>query len=137
MTLDADVGEATCFVDGTFDGYLNELPLRVLNGIWQQGTEVWIGVRPPTDIDTFGRSDSEGAESKMHVMDVFLWGRCLSEEEVSSLHANVGVPDYNMVDRLDDNWQWADSPLRVCFISLWLIFIYLTQLLVSNIDASR
>ncbi|KMT14308.1 hypothetical protein BVRB_4g070930 [Beta vulgaris subsp. vulgaris] len=113
MTLDADVGEATCFVDGTFDGYLNELPLRVLNGIWQQGTEVWIGVRPPTDIDTFGRSDSEGAESKMHVMDVFLWGRCLSEEEVSSLHANVGVPDYNMVDRLDDNWQWADSPLRV------------------------
>ncbi|KAL2940680.1 Calpain-type cysteine protease DEK1 [Bienertia sinuspersici] len=111
MTIDADLGEATCFVDGGFDGCLNGLPPSVLNGI-QEGAEVWIGVRPPTDIDAFGRSDSEGAESKMHVMDVFLWGRCLSEEEICSLHANVGVPDYNMVDHLDDNWQWADSPLR-------------------------
>ncbi|KNA16830.1 hypothetical protein SOVF_085410 [Spinacia oleracea] len=113
MTIDADLGEVTCFVDGGYDGYLNELQLQVQNGIWEQGTEVWIGVRPPTGVDTFGRSDSEGTESKMQVMDVFLWGRCLSEDEISSLHGNLGVPNYNMVDHLDDNWQWADSPLRV------------------------
>ena len=114
MTIDADLGEATCFVDGGFDGYLNGLPLQKTNGIWEQGTEAWIGIRPPTDIDTFGRSDSEGAESKMNVMDVFLWGRCLSEDEVASLHANVGFTDYNMVDHMEDNWQWNDSPSRVC-----------------------
>ncbi|KAK9692429.1 hypothetical protein RND81_09G263800 [Saponaria officinalis] len=113
LTIDADLGEVTCFVDGGFDGYLNGLPFQVTNGIWEQGTEVWVGVRPPTDTDTFGRSDSEGAESKMHVMDVFLWGRCLSEDEISSLHANLGLPDYNMVDRLEENWQWTDSPSRV------------------------
>lgn len=122
MTIDADLGEVTCFVDGGYDGYLNELQLQVQNGIWEQGTEVWIGVRPPTGVDTFGRSDSEGTESKMQVMDVFLWGRCLSEDEISSLHGNLGVPNYNMVDHLDDNWQWADSPLRVCFICLTLVF---------------
>lgn len=113
MTIDANLGEATCFVDGGFDGYLNELPLQITNGIWEQGTEVWIGIRPPTDIDIFGRSDSEGAESKMNVMDVFLWGRCLSEDEVASLHAHVGFTDNNMVDHLEDNWQWNDSPSRV------------------------
>lgn len=113
MTIDAGLGEATCFVDGGFDGYLNGLPLQVTNGIWEQGTEVWIGIRPPTDMDTFGRSDSEGVESKMNVMDVFLWGRCLSEDEVAALHDNVGFAGYNMVDHLDDNWQWNDSPSRV------------------------
>lgn len=114
MTLDADIGEATCFIDGGYDGYQTGLPLNVGNGIWEQGTDVWIGVRPPTDMDAFGRSDSEGSESKMHVMDVFLWGRCLNEDEIATLPAAVGSGDYNLIDHPDDNWQWADSPPRVC-----------------------
>lgn len=113
MTLDADIGEATCFIDGGYDGYQTGLPLNVGNGIWEQGTDVWIGVRPPTDMDAFGRSDSEGSESKMHVMDVFLWGRCLNEDEIATLPAAVGSGDYNLIDHPDDNWQWADSPPRV------------------------
>lgn len=113
MTIDADLGEATCYLDGGFDGYQTGLPLRVGNGIWEQGTEVWVGVRPPTDMDAFGRSDSEGAESKMHIMDLFLWGRCLSDDEIAALPAAMGSAEYNMIDFPEDNWQWADSPPRV------------------------
>ncbi|KAK3030483.1 hypothetical protein RJ639_038789 [Escallonia herrerae] len=113
MTIDADLGEATCYLDGGFDGYQTGLPLHVNNGIWEQGTEVWVGIRPPTDVDAFGRSDSEGAESKMHVMDLFLWGRCLSEDEIASLPAAIGSAEYNVIDLTEDNWQWADSPSRV------------------------
>ncbi|KAK4409252.1 Calpain-type cysteine protease DEK1 [Sesamum angolense] len=113
MTVDADLGEATCFIDGGYDGYQMGLPLNVGNGIWEQGTDVWVGVRPPIDMDAFGRSDSEGTESKMHVMDVFLWGRCLNEDEVAALPAAMGFGDYNLIDHPDDNWQWADSPPRV------------------------
>ncbi|GKV30284.1 hypothetical protein SLEP1_g39111 [Rubroshorea leprosula] len=113
MTIDADIGEATCYLDGGFDNYQTGLPLHVAHCIWEQGTEVWIGVRPPIDMDAFGRSDSEGAESKMHIMDVFLWGRLLSEDEIASLHAAIGSADFNMTDFPEDNWQWADSPPRV------------------------
>ncbi|XP_047321349.1 calpain-type cysteine protease DEK1-like [Impatiens glandulifera] len=114
VTLDADLGEATCYLDGGFDGYQAGLPLHVGGGgIWEQGTEVWIGIRPPTDIDAFGRSDSEGTESKVHLMDVFLWGRCLTEDEVGSLYASTGTAEYSMIDLLEDNWLWADSPARV------------------------
>ncbi|GLT39413.1 hypothetical protein SLA2020_136050 [Shorea laevis] len=113
MTIDADIGEATCYLDGGFDNYQTGLPLHVAHCIWEQGTEVWIGVRPPIDVDAFGRSDSEGAESKMHIMDVFLWGRLLSEDEIASLHAATGSADFNMIDFTEDNWQWADSPPRV------------------------
>ncbi|XP_051113651.1 calpain-type cysteine protease DEK1 [Andrographis paniculata] len=113
MTIDAELGEATCFIDGGYDGYQTGLPLNVGNGIWEQGTDVWIGVRPQMDLDAFGRSDSEGSESKMHVMDVFLWGRCLSEDEIAALPAAMGFGDYNLIDHPDDNWQWADSPPRV------------------------
>lgn len=113
MTLDADLGEATCYLDGGFDGYQAGLPLRVGNSIWEQGTEVWVGVRPPTDVDAFGRSDSEGAESKMHLMDVFLWGRCLTEDEIVVFHTAMGSAEYGMIDLQEDNWQWADSPSRV------------------------
>lgn len=113
VTIDADLGEATCYLDGGFDGYQTGLPLRLGNGIWEQGTEVWVGVRPPTDVDAFGRSDSEGAESKMHIMDLFLWGRCLLEDEISALPAAMGSTDYNMLDLPEDNWQWTDSPPRV------------------------
>ncbi|KAA8549688.1 hypothetical protein F0562_001294 [Nyssa sinensis] len=113
MTVDADLGEATCYLDGGFDNYQTGLPLCVGDAIWEQGTEVWIGVRPPIDMDAFGRSDSEGAESKMHIMDVFLWGRCLTEDEIAALHAAVGSAEYSMIDLPEDNWQWADSPSRV------------------------
>ncbi|KAK6925768.1 Peptidase C2, calpain, catalytic domain, partial [Dillenia turbinata] len=112
MTIDADLGEATCFLDGSFDGYQSGLPFRTDNGIWEQGTEVWVGTRPPIDMDAFGRSDSEGAEPKMHVMDIFLWGRCLTEDEIASLCAALPLAEYCMIVP-EDNWQWADSPSRV------------------------
>ncbi|OMO61416.1 hypothetical protein CCACVL1_23541 [Corchorus capsularis] len=113
MTVDADIGEASCFLDGGFDGYQTGLPLSVGNSIWEQGTEVWIGVRPPIDMDAFGRSDSEGAESKMHIMDVFLWGRCLNEDEIASLYAAISSSEFNLIDFPEDNWHWEDSPPRV------------------------
>jgi len=124
ITIDADAGEATCYIDGGFDGYQNGLPLSIGSAIWEQGAEVWLGVRPPIDVDAFGRSDSDGVESKMHIMDVFLWGKCLSEEEAASLHAAIGMADLDMIDLSDDNWQWTDSPPRVCFPSVdcWHIF---------------
>lgn len=115
MTIDADLGEATCYLDGGFDGYQTGLPLVEGSSIWELGTEVWIGVRPPIDMDAFGRSDSEGAESKMHIMDVFLWGRCLNEDEITSLHASICSTELNLIDFPEDNWHWADSPPRVWF----------------------
>ncbi|KAJ6713506.1 CALPAIN-5 [Salix purpurea] len=113
MTVDADLGEATCYLDGGFDGFQTGLPLSVGSSIWEQGTEVWVGARPPIDVDAFGRSDSEGAESKLHIMDVFLWGRCLTEDEITSLHTAIGSTEFGMIDYPEDNWQWADSPSRV------------------------
>lgn len=126
MTIDADLGEATCYLDGGFDGYQTGLPLHVGNTIWEQGTEVWVGVRPPTDMDAFGRSDSEGAESKMHIMDVFLWGRCLTEDDIAALHAAVGSADTNMIDFPEDAWQWADSP-RVCILCLVILLHFMLE----------
>lgn len=113
VTIDSELGEATCFLDGNYDGYQTGLPLSLHNSIWEEGTEVWVGIRPPTDMDAFGRSDSEGAESKMHVMDVFLWGRCLTEDEIANLATAMGSAEYSANDLPDDNWQWADSPSRV------------------------
>lgn len=55
-------------------------------------------------MDVFGRLDSEGVELKMYVMDVFLWGRCLNEDEVVFFYVNLGLVDCNMVDYLEDNW---------------------------------
>lgn len=114
LTIDAELGEATCYLDGNFDGYQTDLPLTMGSCIWELGTDVWVGIRPPTDVDSFGRSDSEGAESKVHIMDVFLWGRCLTEDEIASLPAAMSSAEYSMIDLPDDNWQWADSPTRVC-----------------------
>ncbi|KAK1309862.1 hypothetical protein QJS10_CPA08g01351 [Acorus calamus] len=113
VTIDADAGEAISYLDGAFDGVQSGLPLRVCNGIWEEGTDVWIGCRPPTDLDAFGRSDSEGADSKMHIMDAFLWGRCMSEDEIASFHATLSPPEYSVFDPPDDGWHWADSPSRV------------------------
>lgn len=113
VTIDAEIGEATCYLDGGFDGYETGLPLPVGNDIWEQGTEVWIGVKPPIGLDAIGRSDSEGAESKMHIMDIFLWGRCLTEDEVASLHTAIGSTELSTIDFIEDNWHWADSPSRI------------------------
>ncbi|PHT26443.1 Calpain-type cysteine protease DEK1 [Capsicum baccatum] len=113
LTIDAELGEATCYLDGNFDGCQTGLPLRVASCIWELGTDVWVSIRPPIDVDSFGRSDSEGAESKVHIMDIFLWGRCVTEDEIASLTAAMGSAEYNMIDLPDDNWQWADSPTRV------------------------
>ncbi|KAF3551194.1 hypothetical protein DY000_02010624, partial [Brassica cretica] len=113
ITIDADAGEATCYLDGGFDGYQTGLPLSIGSAIWEQGAQVWLGVRPTIDVDAFGRSDSDGVESKMHIMDVFLWGKCLTEDEAASLHAAIGIADLDMIDLADDNWQWTDSPPRV------------------------
>lgn len=113
ITVDADAGEATCYLDGGFDGYQTGLPLSISSAIWEQGAEVWLGVKPPIDVDAFGRSDSDGAESKMHIMDVFLWGKCLTEDEAASLHATIGMADLDLIDLNDDNWQWTASPPRV------------------------
>lgn len=114
MTIDADIGEATCYLDGGFDGDQTGLSLAVGNSVLVEGTGLWIGSKPPIDLDAFGRSDSEGAEPKMHIMDVFLWGRCLMEDEVASLHTAVGGSiELDAVDFTDETWQWADSPSRV------------------------
>ncbi|EPS66151.1 phytocalpain [Genlisea aurea] len=113
LTIDADLGEVTCFIDGGYDGYQTSLPLNMGDCIWERGTDVWIGVRPPMDMDAFGRSDSEATEPKMHVMDSFLWGRCLSEDEISSLPSSMGSMHQNLVVHPDDNWQWTDSPPRI------------------------
>ncbi|GAA0139178.1 cysteine protease [Lithospermum erythrorhizon] len=113
VTIDSNIGEATCYLDGHYDGYQTGLPLQIGNSMWEQGTEIFVGIRPTVDTDAFGRSDSEGSESKVHLMDVILWGRCLTEDEIASLPASIGCPEYDMIDMPDDYRQWADSPARV------------------------
>uniref|UniRef100_A0ACD5ZI26 Uncharacterized protein n=1 Tax=Avena sativa TaxID=4498 RepID=A0ACD5ZI26_AVESA len=98
VTIDADLGEATSFIDGVYDGYQNGLPLPRNNGIWEPGADIWVGARPPTDLDAFGRSDSEGSDSKMQIMDAFLWGRCLTEDEVAALHTTMCPAEYGLFD---------------------------------------
>ncbi|KAG1342741.1 Calpain-type cysteine protease ADL1 [Cocos nucifera] len=113
VTIDADIGEATSYIDGGFDGYQIGLPLHGSSGIWEQGTDVWVGARPPTDLDAFGRSDSEGADSKMQIMDAFLWGRCLTEDEIAAFHAATSPAEYDLIDLPEDGWYLCDSPSRV------------------------
>ncbi|ONL97113.1 Calpain-type cysteine protease DEK1 [Zea mays] len=110
VTLDADLGEATSFIDGVYDGYQNGLPLPTDNGIWEPGTDIWVGARPPMDLDAFGRSDSEGSDSKMQIMDAFLWGRCLSEDEVTVLHTAMSPAEYGFFDLAPgDAWHGSYS----------------------------
>ncbi|XP_010936786.1 calpain-type cysteine protease ADL1 [Elaeis guineensis] len=113
VTIDADIGEATSYIDGGFDGYQIGLPLHGSSGIWEQGTDVWVGARPPTDLDAFGRSDSEGADSKMQIMDAFLWGRCLTEDEIAAFHAATSPTEYDLIDLPEYGWYLCDSPSRV------------------------
>lgn len=127
VTIDAELGEATSYLDGGFDGYLNGLPLHGSGGIWEQGTNIWVGARPPTDLDAFGRSDSEGVESKMQIMDAFLWGRCLSEDEIGALHAATSHVGYDLIDLPEDGWHLGGSPSRVpkfCVILIIPLIFY-------------
>ncbi|KAL3697653.1 hypothetical protein R1sor_011729 [Riccia sorocarpa] len=120
VTVDADVGEAAAFLDGHFDGdaildSLNGMQLPAENGIWEEGTEVWVGIRPPMDLDAFGRSDSEGNDSRMHVMDVFLWGRLLTEDEILSVYQTCSSgEEYNDHNLPNDDWRGSpvESPLE-------------------------
>nr|CAB3496180.1 unnamed protein product [Digitaria exilis] len=110
VTIDADLGEATSFIDGNYDGYQNGLPLPTNNGIWEPGTDIWVGARPPIDLDAFGRSDSEGSDSKMQIMDAFLWGRCLSEDEVAALHSAMSPAEHGFFDpAVGDAWHGSYS----------------------------
>ena len=110
VTIDADLGEATSFIDGNYDGYQNGLPLPTINGIWEPGADIWVGARPPIDLDAFGRSDSEGSDSKMQIMDAFLWGRCLSEDEVAALHTAMSPAEHGFFDLAPgDAWHGSYS----------------------------
>ncbi|XP_042456933.1 calpain-type cysteine protease ADL1-like [Zingiber officinale] len=113
VTLDAELGEATCYIDGGYDGYQSGLPLHGTNCIWEEGTSVWAGIRPPIDLDAFGRSDSEGGDSKMQIMDAFLWGRCLTEDEIAALHSATSTAAYDLINLPEDGWNLGDSPSRV------------------------
>ncbi|KAL2644549.1 hypothetical protein R1flu_012136 [Riccia fluitans] len=120
VTVDADVGEAAAFLDGHFDGdamleSLNGLQIPAENGVWEEGTEVWVGIRPPMDLDAFGRSDSEGNDSRMHVMDVFLWGRLLTEDEILAVYQTCSSgEEYNDHNLPNDDWRGSpvESPLE-------------------------
>uniref|UniRef100_M8C6S9 Protein DEFECTIVE KERNEL 1 n=1 Tax=Aegilops tauschii TaxID=37682 RepID=M8C6S9_AEGTA len=110
VTIDADLGEATSFIDGVYDGYQNGLPLPRNNGVWEPGADIWVGARPPTDLDAFGRSDSEGTDSKMQIMDAFLWGRCLTEDEIAALYTTMSPAEYGFFDlAAEDAWHGSYS----------------------------
>ncbi|XP_039143168.1 calpain-type cysteine protease ADL1 [Dioscorea cayenensis subsp. rotundata] len=113
VTIDAELGETTSYLDGNFDGYQSGLPFQGSCSIWEEGTDVWIGARPPTDLDAFGRSDSEGAGSKMQIMDAYLWGRCLTEDEIAAFHAATSPAEYDLIDLPEDGWHVDGSPSRV------------------------
>ncbi|KAH6559054.1 hypothetical protein KP509_1Z029900 [Ceratopteris richardii] len=101
MTIDVELGEALTYLDGRLDELQSGLSIPAERGIWEEGTEVWVGVKPPMDLDAFGRSDSEGGEPRMQIMDVFVWGRCLSGEEIKMVH-NSTIVDEHLADEVLD-----------------------------------
>lgn len=116
VTLDAELGEVACYLDGIFDGVQSGLELPADDGIWEYGTEVWVGIRPPMDLDAFGRSDSEGADSRMHVMDMFLWGRLLTEDEIMTVYNSTSPSpdDFNDHYIPDEGWRSpVESPVSI------------------------
>lgn len=126
VTIDAELGETTSYLDGNFDGYQSGLPFQGSCSIWEEGTDVWIGARPPTDLDAFGRSDSEGAGSKMQIMDAYLWGRCLTEDEIAAFHAATSPAEYDLIDLPEDGWHVDGSPSRVlkCLLTVSNCFLF-------------
>ncbi|CAA7410324.1 unnamed protein product [Spirodela intermedia] len=113
ITVDAEIGEATCYLDGGFDGYQNGLTFPMGTGIWENGTDIWIGTRAPMDLDAFGRSDSESIETKMQIMDAFIWGKCLTEDEINTFYSATSPVEYYMSELPECSLQVADSPPRV------------------------
>lgn len=124
MTIDTNIGEITSYLDGEFDCFLSGLPPQASNVVWELGTNIWIGARPPIDLDAFGRSDSEEIDSKMQMMDAFLWGRCLTDDEVSAFYTSMCPSEYDMIYYPDYAWQFGESPPRVCLATLCSIFSF-------------
>lgn len=121
VTIDTELGEATSYIDGNYDGYQTGLPLPQNSSIFEAGTHIWVGVRPPTDLDAFGRSDSEGAGCKMHIMDAFLWGRCLTDDEVAAFHATMGPSEDELYELPEDScWHGGESSRVTFSCSLYL-----------------
>ncbi|XP_078428400.1 calpain-type cysteine protease family [Wolffia australiana] len=112
VTIDAELGEATCYLDGGFDGYQNGLNIQMGTSVWENDTDVWIGTRAPMDLDAFGRSDSESIEAKMQIMDAFLWGKCLTEDEISVFYSAISPVECYMTDLPECSLPAADSPPR-------------------------
>eukprot|EP00250_Pteridium_aquilinum_P020316 c24782_g3_i2 orf=517-6945(-) len=94
VTIDAELGESLTYLDGRLDELQSGLSIPAEKGVWEEGTEVWVGAKPPMDLDAFGRSDSEGGEPRMQIMDVFVWGRCLSGEEIKMVHNSTIVDEH-------------------------------------------
>lgn len=120
VTIDANAGEVMAYLDGAFDGVQTGLPLPSDSAIWDEGTEIFVGMKPAMDVEAFGRSDSEGVESRMHIMDVFLWGRMLTEDEVVAVHSSVIASDLAALPE-DDWWPVEESP-AVRFVAISHIF---------------
>jgi hypothetical protein len=118
VTIDAEVGESLTYLDGRLDELQTCLSIPTDQGIWQEGTEVWVGAKPPMDLDAFGRSDSEGGDPRMLIMDVFVWGRCLSGDEIKIVHNSSMVDEHLAEEIFEDDWLCDESPSRVYFLSI-------------------
>lgn len=89
-------------------------------------------------------------------IDVFLWGKCLTEDEAASLHAAIGIADLDMIDLADDNLavdrfiaQSMFPPVECCLVYsyLWglicskliliLFLFYQVDVWVSDTDSMR
>ncbi|GFP92459.1 calpain-type cysteine protease dek1 [Phtheirospermum japonicum] len=57
LVAGSEQGEATCFIDGGYDGYQTGLPLNVGHGIWEQGTEVEDWESDPAEVDLYDRDE--------------------------------------------------------------------------------
>ncbi|MCO5606609.1 hypothetical protein L7F22_060797 [Adiantum nelumboides] len=99
VTIDVELGEALTYLDGRLDELQSGLSIPTEGGVWQDGTEVWVGAKPPMDLDAFGRSDSEGGEPRMQIMDAFIWGRCLSGDEIKTVH-NSTIVDKHLAEEV-------------------------------------
>lgn len=109
VTIDAELGESLTYLDGRLDELQSGLSIPAEKGLWEEGTEVWVGAKPPMDLDAFGRSDSEGGEPRMQIMDVFVWGRCLSGDEIKMVH-NSTIVDEHLAEEILEYEE--DTPSR-------------------------
>jgi hypothetical protein len=59
-----------------------------------------------------GRSNNKGTESKMHVMDIFMWSHYLFEKEIMMVHNKCSVEDYHDVDVLNYDYEGSQWKLQ-------------------------